>query len=430
MSVERIARSVAEPAERAKDLIDLADALILADRHDLVRRIAHTIQEIVPPNSFLLLRLMVIVVNLEDYEWAAALARRTTDPAARSLMLGELAGMLVTHEQHRRAEVLLAEISDGPVRIHAISCMVWAMVDTGRTDGLAALVDKAEQYATMQNDPVPRVEALNALATAWTLLDDNRAVTAIAEGRAVMDELDGPDERARAATALARSAAKSGQREHAEALLRTAERNGAAVGDPEQRDEILGDLATAWAALGHYEQAETVAAGIGHFSLQSFALRDVVGMAADAGRLDVAERLANNIKQLDERVKALAVLVRAVAASDPERADRLTSEARRIAQEIGWVEETSTALSVLVDALTKSGRTERAREVADSIELSDIRAEALLSMAGAGEPGNARRLVAEAIVAGRWTTPLYTLAKVDPAALASGADELLSELRT
>ena len=428
MTVERIARSVAEPAERAKDLVDLADALMLVDRQDLVRRIAHTVQDMVPPASFLLLRLMIIVVNLEDYEWAATLARTTTEPPARSPMLGELAGMLVAHEQHRRAEALLAEIPDDLERIHAISRMVWAMVKTGHIDGLAALLDKAQEYTTMQNDPASRAEALDVLIIASTLLDNNRAATAIANSWAIMEELDRPDLRARAATSLARSAAKSGQRDHAEALLRIAEQNAAVVGDAEQRDEIVGDLATGWAALGQYEQAETVAAGISNFSLQSFALRDVVGMAADAGRLELAELMANNIRQLDERVKALAAIVRAVAASDPGRADRLTSEARRVAQEIGWVEETSNALSVLVGALTKSGRTEQAREVADSIELSDFRAEALLSIVDSVEQNVARRLVAEAIVAGRWTISLYKLAQVDPTALASDADELLSGL--
>jgi tetratricopeptide (TPR) repeat protein len=216
--------------------------------------------------------------------------------------------------------------------------MAPVIADHARHDRANHLLDQAERAAAALTEPASRFQAFYALAAASATLDDcSRAATAIARARIAVDELDGPNERAGAAAALARSAVDAGCREHAEALYRTAERHLVEIGDPEQEGEVLRELVATLAALGRYEQAEAVAARIGHVSVQSFALTEAARIAAAGGQLDLAERLANNVVQLDERVKALAAVVRAVGTADPDRADRLTDEAQRAARENVWV---------------------------------------------------------------------------------------------
>jgi tetratricopeptide (TPR) repeat protein len=425
--VERIARSVRDPAQRAEDLLDLANALIAAGDHARARRAAHAVRDSLSSNTLLVLRLMVIADNLGEHDWVAALPRSLENAEQRSMLFGQLTRMLTARGEHQEAMALLAEIPDPQEHCHALYSMARAMVDTDSLNGASALLNVAERYAAAQTESGARLWALLALARVGALLEDsNHAVAAVDRARVLVKDLDNPAKRSRAAIALARIADDSGRRDQAEALCQAAEQYSVEIDDPEEHDEVLRELVANLASQGQYGQAETAAARIEHFSPQSFALVEVVRAAAEAGQLDLAESVANHVVQLDERVKALAAVVRAVGAADPGRVDSLTAEARRVAQEIGWGEETSSALSVLVDALTAAGRPKLAREVADGIELEDFRAEALLAMAKAAEPNRARRLIAEAIVVGRWTVALRQLAQVDPGALAAVADELLS----
>jgi hypothetical protein len=111
-----------------------------------------------------------------------------------------------------------------------------------------------------------------------------------------------------------------------------------------------------------------------------------------------ALRAAQSITDQDSEARALAIIARAVAATDPGRAARLIADAERIAQSIPDPEKQASALAMVVGPLAKADA-DRAESAAQSIPGAEWKAPALASVAealAAADPGRGDRLMADA----------------------------------
>jgi hypothetical protein len=111
-----------------------------------------------------------------------------------------------------------------------------------------------------------------------------------------------------------------------------------------------------------------------------------------------ALRAAQSITDQESEARALAVIARAVAATDPGRATRLIADAERIAESIPDPQKKASALAVVVGPLATADA-DRAESAAQSIPHADWKAPALASVAEAlavADPGRGARLMADA----------------------------------
>jgi hypothetical protein len=155
------------------------------------------------------------------------------------------------------------------------------------------------------------------------------------------------------------------------------------------RDQLAGrnaripaQLPAVWVTLGQPVRAEALARSITDPYAQSRALARVAEAAAGGGDLHRAEQVALSITDPDEK-----------------------------------------ALAVAVVAAASGGDLDRAEQVARSITDPDAQARALASVASVAEPDRARSCIAGALAVGQWVILLNEVARIDPVALATFADE-------
>ena len=122
------------------------------------------------------------------------------------------------------------------------------------------------------------------------------------------------------------------------------------------------------------------------------------GPSRHAVVLTDALRAAQSITDEHSEARTLAIIAKAVAATDPGRAARLIADAARIAQSIPDPEKQASALALVVGPLAKADA-DRAESAAQSIPHADWKAPALASVAEAlatADPGRGDRLMADA----------------------------------
>ena len=102
------------------------------------------------------------------------------------------------------------------------------------------------------------------------------------------------------------------------------------------------------------------------------------------------------------------------------------ARAEALARTITNLDERVRALDVVVKAAAGAGDLARAEALAKTITSPDQHARMLVDLAGKSEPNQARLLLARALSVGHWMVSVDVLVETSPAAVITIADEYLS----
>lgn len=129
-------------------------------------------------------------------------------------------------------------------------------------------------------------------------------------------------------------------------------------------------VAIAVAKAGYHEEAHKIAMAIADLHDRSSALAGVAGVAAEAGRLDFAERAARSVSTNDRlgMVRAQQEIAEALAGTDPVRAKAAARRTEAIAQSITDPLTGPWALARAASTLAAVGLDRRAGVVAERME--------------------------------------------------------------
>ncbi|MFC0527196.1 trypsin-like peptidase domain-containing protein [Phytohabitans kaempferiae] len=240
---------------------------------------------------------------------AAAQARESTSGSVRCLALVETVGAAAAAGNHSLVDALAEEVKAAAVAIARSDerCAVLAQAATVMA-GLGRF-DHGEGIAGAIPEPDRKAEALTGLAelarAKGRQADAMRLATAAED---VARRIANPMEQAAALTGLARALAASDPG-RARLIAAAAEPHARAVPEGWGRGRAIVDLVSVLAGLGHYRQAEPLAAQVTDSLLVPAAWRQVARAAAAAGDAERAEAFARRIQTALERDGALALVV-------------------------------------------------------------------------------------------------------------------------
>ncbi|MGZ6855250.1 MAG: toll/interleukin-1 receptor domain-containing protein, partial [Mycobacteriaceae bacterium] len=256
---------------------------------------------------------------------------------------------------------------------------------------------------------------------------DDRARTArlLVDAERIAQALTDADDKARALVAVAKALAATNP-DRAAQLFGDAERIARWITDRDDQAYALSDLADALAATDP-DRAERIAQSVTGKNRNAMAL-GYLAQALAATDPDRAERIAQSIVKKDkkEKVKVLADVAKALAATDRVRAAQLFGDAERIARSITDKYDKASALAAVAEALAATDP-DRAERIAQSIaggkldnamELADV-AEAL----AATDPDRAERLAQSITIARPNTDGLHKVEALAATAKALAATD-------
>ncbi len=435
---ERLIAQISDPSQRAEALARLAESATASGDH---KRGAVLLMEVTSPGlrAKALARFALAAATAGNHDRAARLVdeaerlvAQISDRSQRATELTRLAVGVAVVGDHERAEGLAAQISDPDLRAGAFARLAWAAAVRGDHD-------KAEALVVRISEPILRAEALSRLpggvAAGWDL---DEAETLVAQ-------LSALDQRARALTWLAEAAAAGGDHDRATRLTAAAEALTEQAGSRDLREAVLARLAVVVGAGGDQDKAEALIAQISPPGPRAEALARLATRAAAGGDHDWATRLIDAAESLVAQVPmfriwrawTLARLAEAVViGGDHDRAETLI-------EQITEPDPREEALGRFAEAVAASGDHNRAEALIARISDPNRRASALARVAVTLVEANqetpparehtpsrsplmvrARRLAAEALVTSSWTEVVDSLARVDPLALRTLADEL------
>ncbi|MGN2638289.1 hypothetical protein ACTD5D_19260 [Nocardia takedensis] len=372
---EAIAHSYSDPYRQADALTQIADA-IAASAPDRARRLTHRAQAVArtitdPITQDYVLTAIAGVVAACDPVRAETLARTINEPYQRADALARIAASIASSSPER-AEAIAHTITAPELQTNALTAIACAIAasDPDRAEAMAraitdpsqrvnALVaiacaiaasdpDRAEAMAQTIADPSRRVDALVAIAGVFAASDPDRVTRLTYQAEAITQTIADPNRNVDALVAIAGVFASSDP-DHATRLTDRAEALAHSITYPYLRVDALVAIAGVFAssdpdrATRLTDQAEALAHSISitYPDFQS-ALSRSPGTDLDTDSVetiaandpDRAEALAHTISFPNLQVEALTAIAGVVAASDPERATRLTYEAEAIAYTI------------------------------------------------------------------------------------------------
>ncbi|BCJ45964.1 hypothetical protein GCM10010168_49120 [Actinoplanes ianthinogenes] len=306
-----------------------------------------------------------------------------------------------------------------------------ALIDLARAVDAAGDHRRGRRIARLITEPKHRVRALTELARAATGAGRRwRVRLLIREARGLVRHATQSVERTIALAHVAAAMARTGNHRRAYRLVAEP-----MAGWP-WRDLVLVEVALARARTGDRWGAASVVREMDDLAGQPGAMARAAAALAAAGRprdaralLGEAETAAEYLNFDGSRAEALAAVARAaVALGDRPRARALSSEAEAAAHLVGDPDLKARALVEVAGAAAAVDDRDRARRLAQGIVVADRRAEALCELAATAEPAEARRLLAEALVSGRWSAPLPVLGRVAPEVVLRFAEVVLHEV--
>jgi ATP/maltotriose-dependent transcriptional regulator MalT len=175
-----------------------------------------------------------------------------------------------------------------------------------------------------------------------------------------------------------------------------------------RNESIPDELPVTWAQLARFSHAEALAHSLSTAKAQARALTRMAIVAAEAGDLARANRLAADAETLTrtlinrrDQAEVLTGLVPAIAgAGDLDHASRLAADTETLARTLTDPYPQAQVLIGLVTAIAKAGDQDRAEALARTLTDRDAQVETLSSLAtlaaDAGEMDRATRLAADA----------------------------------
>jgi len=379
---------------------------------------------------------------------AETLAGQITDPDQRQERLTRLAEAVAAGGDHDRAEMLARQITNSDRRWETLTRIVEVAGASGDHDRAARLASEVEALLGQITEPDQRRERLTRLAEAVAAGGDHDRAEMLTE------LITNSFHRGQALVGVALAVGADGDRDRAARLASEAKRLIGRIKYP-LLSAVLARLAKAVAAGGDRDrtarlasEAEMLAGQVteaGSDTFRSWVLLDLVEAIAAVGNYDQAETLTTQITEEFIRANALAGLTEVVATGgDRDRAARLASEAERLT---GQIAEDYVMREYVwpgaVRAAAASGDYDRAEVLTGQITNQNAQEKALTGFVkilmeshkktlSTPEPTRssspqmvrARRLLAEALVTGSWPKIIASLARVDPPVVTVLADGL------
>jgi tetratricopeptide (TPR) repeat protein len=465
-NAETATREITDPATQARVLSNLITAVATAGEHDQVRALVSdaetTIREIIDPDTraWTLRELTTAVATAAaagDHHRAARLAHKITDPYTRAWMVSGLVTAVAAAGNHDRARALATDtetithkITNPRTRAWTLSELATAVAAIGDHDRARALATAAE--TTLRNiiDPHTRTRTLSELATAVAAIGDHDRVRAlVTAAETTLREITDPHLRAWPMGGLVTAVAAIGDHDRARALVSDAETTTRNITDPNARAHTLSGLVRMVAAAGDHDRAARLAHEITDPTTRAHTLSELAAAVTAMGEHHWALALASDaetatreIPDPETRAQALSWLAAAVAAiGEHDRAMALASDAETAIREIPDPEARAWGLYGLVTAVATAGHHDRATRLAHEIANPDTRAQTLNNVTltiiksdegkvvirQKAEVSSLKTFLAEAISTPSWLLALPALAQLDPLALQTTCDVLLTQ---
>ncbi|NWJ97567.1 MAG: hypothetical protein HXX20_17410 [Chloroflexi bacterium] len=437
---QKVASQIKDKYWRAKILVEIAEVLVAAEekkRAEVIK--ATTIQTnfmvwAAFPSSQEFAQLEHAPIKQSLFAEAQIVARQIEDSWEKAHVFGELAQVLVSAGERKKALVVLTEAQAVAHQVEDRSKKAWVLVEVAKAwlaaeeklDGFA-LLEETQVLASQIDDSLERakilVEAARTLVSArekakarklWTevqrvasqigaaslraqvlvevakIMIGNRsaeqeqsrveALSLLAEAQAVASQIEASSLRARILGEVGQALVMAGEYTRAQDLARQIEASWARAG-------LLVELARAFVSIGEYNQAQEIARQIEDDSERAWVLVDLAQALISAGEksaaavvLDEAKAVAEEIEDDSERAGVLVEVARALLglgqAPEEEMLAALTllAEVQTLAQQI---EDSSLKARVLVDlakamveAKTISGSISQALEIVHLISAS------------------------------------------------------------
>ncbi|MGW7529991.1 trypsin-like peptidase domain-containing protein, partial [Streptomyces sp. NPDC054783] len=366
---EALVRTIADPERQAQALVELVTVMAEVGNHDRAEAVARTIA-VVDHQAEALAELATIIARAGDHDRAEALVRTIADPERQAQALAELVTIMAEVGNHDRAEALARTI---------------------------AVVER-------------RVQALVELSTVIAEAGDYDRAETLVRG------VSGAFWKAQGLTALAGVAAQAGERDRCAVLVEGAESVADEISDPEERDQVLSDLAGAAAQAGDHRRAETLARSISQSHWRTQALVELATLAGQAGDFHSAEALVTCMPSSESQVELLTdLVVVAGQQGDRERAGHFIDASRDLVQRIPDPDRRVRAFSDLAIATARAGDHSRAEAMALAISDPGRQDRALVTCATTiaahtGELGRAEGLIRSITDVERRAQALFDLA--------------------
>jgi tetratricopeptide (TPR) repeat protein len=327
---------------------------------------------------------------------AEALATSIPDLIPQQEALAEVAGALAKRGQILEAEALARSLSSAAQQATALTQVATVLLEAGSQGEAQAIIAEAEALAISTDNPTARAHALADVAVALAKTGQFERAEVLARSS------DEADPKAGWPAKVAGALAEAGQFELGESLA-------VSVPDSFWRSVAVGNVARALAAAGNLERAMSLARSVPNVSPRNWqddALEKVAVGAAKAGQFEQAESLALYVADQRQHMGTLANVVGEMAkAGQLEQAERLARHTEELGHALPDDAWGSIQRIEVARALAMAEQFERAEVLARSLPYADMRASALVSVAGAladcGHFQQARKLCHEAEAAAR-----------------------------
>ncbi|WP_435836407.1 hypothetical protein [Streptomyces antibioticus] len=336
-AAQSISSAVPTPKLQAASAVSIVEALAVGGQMELAEGIAHGIESATHKEIALCL-VAEGLISSGDLRRAEELARNVTDP-------------------NRQAKIAIEVIR--------------ALIDANDKDGARRLAD-----AILERDRqgLPCVMAVRV----WIAVGELR----MAEERA--RAANNPTNKAESLAYLARARVLAGDTDHAEDLSNEVLSLIAGSRSTVRYSRIVGLVAQACVASGHFDKAMNIAKTGGNRRAKGGMLMDLARFSAQIGSWDFAFSL--------------------VELSPNHRSEILITIAQVSARE-----ESGSRVAVLLSG----------------VDETNLPARSLAGLAEIVELSEARQLVARSFSSGWWTIPLRSMARVDPAALNAFVEKVI-----
>lgn len=387
---EQIADAIRHDYQRARALINLAQALTQAGKSDRANAILDRARQVALPitesrREGLLCELTKALAQAGQYDQAQQVAEAMTVDDTKTAALSTLAGALARAKQYDRAGAVFGQARQVAEAITVDDTKAAALCELVETLAHSALYDQACQVAEAITVADTKAAALRELVE--TLAHAGLYDRACQVTESITAEII----KVQALSNLALALAQAGQSDRAYAIFHQGQQVADTITGNLSKGEALSELAGALAQAGQYDQAQQIASTIIDNSRRAWALSHMAGALARAAQYDQARQIISTITYDTAKAAAQRDLAEALCAS------KQYAQAREVVDAITADDAKAEAMRELTQALAQARLYDQAQQMADAIAVDEAKARAVSALAGAfaraGQYDRARQLV-------------------------------------
>ena len=322
-------------------------------------------------------------------ERAVALIRRIANSSLRDETIVTIAGTLAAGEQTAAVDAAIALADSTSARADAAAAAARAHAQTGDFDG-------AERRTAGIDAPLQRARAALDIATVRDGSDPGRASAMLSLAADAARRIEPMFDRAGVECRAVTVATLLGDHSAARRLTATTRTTIASIPDPARRDEATEPLVRAMAGNGDFSDAAAALANMRRDVRWMRATDDLVDLAASARRIEWVVQFITAMPDPYHRAK---LRTRLIAAACPERTHTLVEQIELDVDEIESSYQQTRARLLLVGALATRGDWLTAEPIALRIQAPHERVRALATLIAGGPPDQVARITDLAVQA-------------------------------